>query len=41
MQKYYKDFSSKKELMEWLNEHIGEIDFNTEDVKLEFCPNEY
>jgi len=41
MIKYYEEFCSKKELFTWLENHIDEIDFDMDVVKLEFFPKEY
>ena len=39
--KYYSEFSTKRELLDWIDEHINEIDFDKGDVRIEFYPNEY
>lgn len=36
MTKYYEEFCSKRELLNWLENHINEIDFDTDTVRLEF-----
>ena len=36
---YYKDFSSKKELLEWIEKNPDNIDWS-EDVRVEFNKNE-
>lgn len=34
--KYYEEFCSKRKLINWLENHINEIDFDTDVAKLEF-----
>ena len=41
MPKYYEEFCSKKELINWIENHIDEIDFYMDPVRLEFYPKEY
>lgn len=39
--KVYEEFCSKKELLNWIENHIDEIDFYQDVARLEFYPNEY
>ena len=38
-QGYYKEFSTKREFLKWIEEHIEEIDFDY-DVRVEYYPKE-
>ena len=36
MIKYYEEFFSKKELLNWIEKHINEIDFDEDVVRIEY-----